>query len=76
MALDYRFSIASALDAKEILKLALAELQLTPEERCTPGGEPMETQGPGFLASASPTSAPVHLLGVASAADDDHRSPG
>ncbi|SET99520.1 SitI3 family protein [Stigmatella erecta] len=57
MSLDYRFSIASALEAQELLKLALAELHLTPEERLTSEGEPMETQGPGFLVSAGPTSA-------------------
>jgi hypothetical protein len=57
MSLDYRFSIASSLEAQEILKLALAELHLKPEGRRTPEGEPMETQGPGFLVSAGPTSA-------------------
>jgi len=57
MSLDYRFSMTSALEAKELLMLALAELQLTPEEKRTPEGAPMETQGPGFLVSAGPTSA-------------------
>ncbi|WNG25653.1 hypothetical protein F0U62_17750 [Cystobacter fuscus] len=56
MSIDFRFSIVSELDAQHVLKLALAELGLTPETARTEEGFIEETRGAGFFASANPTS--------------------
>jgi hypothetical protein len=62
MSLDYRFSIAPELDAQRVLKMALAELGLTPETALTEEGAFKETHGPGFLASAGPTAVMQRMI--------------